>query len=182
MEIKPNARYSFDERHRAALPQNWQSGYTAMVGTEYRWLRLASLPDWDVALRRRLHESANASSRSNLQSGFHQPIPTFPPSALGSVMSMVFLGLIRCGESRASVHSSQSCSPLTCHTRPRSMKFVPSRAIRIRPSTVATLIHAGSLSCDSTTEPISHFSTRHATRRPDVQARKGTVIASLTSR
>lgn len=33
------------------FPQNWQSGYTAMVGTEYRWLRLASLPDWDVALR-----------------------------------------------------------------------------------------------------------------------------------
>ena len=33
------------------FPQNWQSTYTVMIGTEYRWLRLASMPDWDIALR-----------------------------------------------------------------------------------------------------------------------------------
>jgi long-chain fatty acid transport protein len=32
-------------------PQNWSNSFTVMIGTEYRWLRLARLPDWEVALR-----------------------------------------------------------------------------------------------------------------------------------
>jgi long-chain fatty acid transport protein len=32
-------------------PQNWKSTYAAMVGTEYRWMRLESVPHWEVALR-----------------------------------------------------------------------------------------------------------------------------------
>jgi long-chain fatty acid transport protein len=33
------------------FPQNWQNAYTVMVGTEYKWLRLATMPDWEIALR-----------------------------------------------------------------------------------------------------------------------------------
>ncbi len=33
------------------LPQNWQSTYTLMVGTEYKWLHLDAMPEWEVALR-----------------------------------------------------------------------------------------------------------------------------------
>jgi long-chain fatty acid transport protein len=32
-------------------PQNWRGAYNIMMGTEYRWLRLESLVDWEVALR-----------------------------------------------------------------------------------------------------------------------------------
>ena len=32
-------------------PQDWQNAYNVMIGTEYRWLRLDSMPDWEVALR-----------------------------------------------------------------------------------------------------------------------------------
>lgn len=32
-------------------PQNWHGSYILAIGTEYRWLRPASLPDWEVALR-----------------------------------------------------------------------------------------------------------------------------------
>jgi len=32
-------------------PQNWQNAYTVMIGTEYKWLRLAAMPDWEIALR-----------------------------------------------------------------------------------------------------------------------------------
>jgi long-chain fatty acid transport protein len=32
-------------------PQNWRGSYTAMFGTEYKWLRLEKLPQWEVALR-----------------------------------------------------------------------------------------------------------------------------------
>lgn len=34
-----------------AQPQNWKSTYTVMVGTEYRWLKVDSLPEWELALR-----------------------------------------------------------------------------------------------------------------------------------
>ena len=33
-----------------AQPQNWQSTYAVMLGTEYKWLALESLPNWEVAL------------------------------------------------------------------------------------------------------------------------------------
>lgn len=31
--------------------QNWRGTYTAMVGTEYKWLQIPALPNWEVALR-----------------------------------------------------------------------------------------------------------------------------------
>jgi long-chain fatty acid transport protein len=33
------------------FPENWRSTYTVMIGTEYRWLKLARLPQWEVAAR-----------------------------------------------------------------------------------------------------------------------------------
>jgi long-chain fatty acid transport protein len=33
------------------FPQDWQNAYTVMIGTEYKWLRVAALPDWEIALR-----------------------------------------------------------------------------------------------------------------------------------
>ena len=32
-------------------PQNWQGAYNVMLGTEYRWLNLQSLAEWEVAVR-----------------------------------------------------------------------------------------------------------------------------------
>jgi len=32
-------------------PQNWKSTYAILVGTEYRWLKLDSLPGWEIAVR-----------------------------------------------------------------------------------------------------------------------------------
>jgi long-chain fatty acid transport protein len=34
-----------------AQPQNWRSTYAVMVGTEYKWLALESLPNWEAAIR-----------------------------------------------------------------------------------------------------------------------------------
>ncbi len=34
-----------------ARPQNWRSTYAVNLGTEYKWLALESLPNWEVALR-----------------------------------------------------------------------------------------------------------------------------------
>ncbi|WP_053379368.1 OmpP1/FadL family transporter [Nitrospira moscoviensis] len=32
-------------------PQDWRSTYATLIGTEYRWLRLDSMPGWEVAAR-----------------------------------------------------------------------------------------------------------------------------------
>ena len=32
-------------------PQNWKGTYATMVGTEYKWLKVDSMPDWEVAIR-----------------------------------------------------------------------------------------------------------------------------------
>lgn len=33
------------------VPQNWRGAYTALVGTQYKWLKPAILPEWEIALR-----------------------------------------------------------------------------------------------------------------------------------
>lgn len=32
-------------------PQSWRSTYTVMIGTEYRWLKMDALPEWEMAAR-----------------------------------------------------------------------------------------------------------------------------------
>jgi len=33
------------------FPENWRNSYVVMLGTEYKWLQVPRLPDWEVALR-----------------------------------------------------------------------------------------------------------------------------------
>lgn len=82
------------------FPQNWQSTYTIMIGTEYRWLRLASMPDWDVALRAGyMNQQAQIPDRT-----FNPGVPSanthIPSIGIGLTCheNGSFLGLVRCGE------------------------------------------------------------------------------------
>ncbi|MBX3340045.1 MAG: outer membrane protein transport protein [Nitrospira sp.] len=82
------------------FPQNWQSGYTAMVGTEYRWLRLASLPDWDVALRAGYMNQQTQVPDRTFNPGVPSANTHIPSVGIGFACHEhgYFLGLIRCGE------------------------------------------------------------------------------------
>lgn len=82
------------------FPQNWQSTYTVMIGTEYRWLRLASMPDWDIALRAGyMNQQAQIPDRT-----FNPGVPSanthIPSVGIGLACheNGRFLGLVRCGE------------------------------------------------------------------------------------
>jgi long-chain fatty acid transport protein len=33
------------------VPENWRSTFSVMLGTEYRWLQVPKMPDWELALR-----------------------------------------------------------------------------------------------------------------------------------
>jgi long-chain fatty acid transport protein len=83
-----------------ARPQNWRSTYAVNLGTEYKWLALESLPNWEVALR---------GGYTNQQS--QMPDMTFDPGIPSSDLHVVggglgllckeqglLLGLVRCGE------------------------------------------------------------------------------------
>lgn len=83
-----------------AQPQNWKGTYAAMVGTEFRWLTMESLPDWELALR---------AGYTNQQT--QMPDVSFNPGTPSADVHIVsiglgllckaegsFLGLIGCGE------------------------------------------------------------------------------------
>ncbi len=36
---------------RILQPQSWRNTYNVMIGTEYKWLHLERLPEWEIALR-----------------------------------------------------------------------------------------------------------------------------------
>lgn len=82
------------------FPQNWQSGYTAMVGTEFRWLRLASLPDWDVALRAGYMNQQTQIPDRTFNPGVPSANAHIPSIGIGFACHAngYFLGFVRCGE------------------------------------------------------------------------------------
>jgi len=83
-----------------AQPQNWRSTYAVMLGTEYKWLEIESLPNWEVALR---------AGYTNQQT--QMPDLTFDPGISSADLNIVggglgllckeqgsFLGMMRCGD------------------------------------------------------------------------------------
>ena len=84
-----------------ATPANWTSGYTVMVGTEYKWLNPAPLPDWDVALRAGYWHSQKAIPDQT----FNPAIPDGDNHAVSTGFGFMcrghgkFFGVIPCGGS-----------------------------------------------------------------------------------
>jgi long-chain fatty acid transport protein len=83
-----------------ARPQNWSSTYAVMFGTEYKWLTLESLPNWEMAVR------AGYTNQQN-----QMPDLTFDPGIPSSDLNIVgggigllckeggsLFGLMRCGD------------------------------------------------------------------------------------
>lgn len=86
----------------ATIPQpaNWQSTYAVMVGTEYKWLTLESLPDWVVALR-----AGYTSQQTQMPDQTFDPgIPSANVNIVGAGLGLEcreggrFFGLIPCGD------------------------------------------------------------------------------------
>jgi long-chain fatty acid transport protein len=81
-------------------PLHWRDTYALMVGTEYKWLRLESLPAWEVALRGGYTNQQNQMPDLTFDPG----IPSADVHIVGGGLGLVckeqgsFLGLIPCGE------------------------------------------------------------------------------------
>ena len=83
-----------------AQPQNWRSTYAVMLGTEYKWLVLESLPNWEVALRGGYTNQQNQMPDMTYDPG----IPSSDLHVVGGGLGLLckeqgsFLGLMRCGD------------------------------------------------------------------------------------
>jgi len=81
-------------------PLNWRSTYAVMIGTEHRWLTLASLPSWEVALR----AGYTTQPTQMPDFGFDPGVPSADVHIVGTGLGLVckergkFLGLFTCGE------------------------------------------------------------------------------------
>lgn len=83
-----------------AQPQNWHSTYAVMLGTEYKWLALESLPYWEVALRAGYTNQQNQMPDLTFDPG----IPSSDVHIVGGGLGLLckeqgsFLGLMQCGD------------------------------------------------------------------------------------
>jgi len=81
------------------FPRDWRSTYTTMIGTEYKWLRLETLPHWEVALRGGYWHSQNAIPDTTITPS----VPDSDNHAISIGLSLLckekgrFLGLFECG-------------------------------------------------------------------------------------
>ena len=81
-------------------PQNWRSTYAVMLGTEYKWLVLESLPHWEVALR-----GGYTNQQTQMPDLTYDPgIPSSDLHVVGGGLGLLckeqgsFVGLMRCGD------------------------------------------------------------------------------------
>jgi long-chain fatty acid transport protein len=79
--------------------QNWRSTYTVLLGTEYRWLDLQQLPNWEVALRGGYWHSMTPVPDSS----FNPQLPDADNHSISAGLGFLckrnghFLGLFECG-------------------------------------------------------------------------------------
>ncbi|HVG03291.1 MAG TPA: outer membrane protein transport protein [Nitrospira sp.] len=84
-----------------ATPATWMSGYTVMIGTEYKWLKPQPLPDWTIAWRAGYWHSQKAIPDQT----FNPAIPDGDQHAVSTGLGFTcrdkgkFFGLIPCGGS-----------------------------------------------------------------------------------
>jgi long-chain fatty acid transport protein len=81
-------------------PQNWRSTYAALIGTEYRWLKVESMPNWQVAARAGYtHQQTQMPDLT-----FNPGVPSADVHIVGGGVGFTCLeggslfGLIECGE------------------------------------------------------------------------------------
>jgi long-chain fatty acid transport protein len=83
-----------------AQPHYWRSTYAVMLGTEYKWLVLESLQNWEVALR-----GGYTYQQTQMPDLTYDPgIPSSDLHVVGGGLGLLckeqgsFLGLVRCGD------------------------------------------------------------------------------------
>lgn len=80
-------------------PENWHSTYGVMVGTEYKWMNLESMPGWEVALRGGYTNQQNQMPDLSFNPGIPSADVNIISTGLGVLCKEngSFFGLTQCG-------------------------------------------------------------------------------------
>jgi long-chain fatty acid transport protein len=81
------------------FPLNWRDSYNVMLGTEYRWLKLEQMPDWEVALRGGYMHLQTQMPDQTFNPGIPSADQHIPSFGVGFVCKEKgsFFGLTNCG-------------------------------------------------------------------------------------
>jgi long-chain fatty acid transport protein len=133
--------FRFSNGVRLKSPQHWRDAVTVGLGSEYKWLGLSRLPQWDVALRAGYLWSRTPVPDKNFN-------PAFADSNVHALSVGVgltcrpggkFLGLISCGELDGSApwrHAGLDLAYQLLFFEPRAVSGHPNPAVNGRYRTV----------------------------------------------
>ncbi|MGH7146309.1 MAG: OmpP1/FadL family transporter [Nitrospiraceae bacterium] len=81
------------------VPQNWRNAYTVMLGTEYKWLKIERLPEWEIAARAGYMNIQSQMPDQTFNPGIPSADQHIPSFGLGFTCKEngSFLGLTKCG-------------------------------------------------------------------------------------
>jgi long-chain fatty acid transport protein len=79
--------------------QDWKNATTVMIGTEYKWLKLERLPEWEIAARAGFMNIETQMPDQNFNPGIPSANQYIPSFGLGFTCKEngSFLGLTKCG-------------------------------------------------------------------------------------
>lgn len=100
-DVNQNLDVTLSNGSRIAQPQQWRNSFNAMFGTEYRWLRLEKMQDWEVAARAGYTNLQTQVPDRTFNPGTPSADVHIPSLGLGFLChrNAKFLGLIPCGGS-----------------------------------------------------------------------------------
>lgn len=83
-------------------PKNWESGYTVMIGTEYRFRQIDALPGYEIALRAGYQGQQAQMPNSTFDPGIAAANTHIPSIGIGFLCKEGgrFLGMFACGGDR----------------------------------------------------------------------------------
>ena len=81
------------------VAQNWRDSYNVMIGTEYKFLKLEQMPEWEVALRAGYSHLQTQMPDQTFNPGIPSADTHIPSVGLGFICKEngSFLGLTKCG-------------------------------------------------------------------------------------
>jgi len=132
------------------LPNNWRNSYNVMVGTEYKFLKIEQMPDWEVAMRAGYTQVQAQMPDQNFNPGIPSADNHIPSVGLGFTCKAngSFLGLTKCSNIGLGPIKSKSIGlDLSYQMALYEDRFVTGHATNPAINgTYRTTIHAGGVS------------------------------------
>ena len=128
--------------------QNWRNAYNIMIGTEYKFLQIERMPDWQVALRAGFTQNQTQVPDATFNPGIPSADVYIPSFGIGFTCNEngSFLGLTKCGNMGIGVKPKSIGLDLSYQAAYYENRTVAGNANPAVNGTYKTLIHVGGVS------------------------------------